>query len=356
VSQTQSKSRPLVLADQGFFWTGVNRRQTPSGTIASGQMFVQYQIPERLLHPYPIVMVHGGGGQGLDFLGTADGRAGWATHFLQKGYAVYVVDRPGHGRSPLHPEALGPMTPPPTYELAMTLFTSPGKQANSWPNAQKHNQWPGPGVIGDPSLDQFIASQGPFLVLMAQTQQVMQQAGAELLDRIGPAILLTHSMGAPFGWLVADVRPKLVKGIVAVEPLGPPFTRLPMGLGDLSYGITTVPITFDPPVKNPTELRRETRKAPKPGLADCMVQKEPARQLPNLASLPVAVVTSEASAWSMHDHGTVDFLTQAGVKAVHLRLEENGMRGNGHLMMQEKNSDAVAAFLENWIAEHVASR
>jgi hypothetical protein len=87
-----------------------------------------------------------------------------------------------------------------------------------------------------------------------------------------------------------------------------------------------------------------------------MVQKEPARQLPNLASLPVAVVTSEASAWSMHDHGTVDFLTQAGVKAVHLRLEENGIHGNGHLMMQEKNSDAVAAFLENWIAEHVASR
>lgn len=356
MNQVESKSRPLVLADQGFFWTGVNRRQTPSGTIASGQMFVQYQIPEQVLHPYPIVMVHGGGGQGLDFLGTPDGRSGWATYFLRQGYAVYVVDRPGHGRSPLHPEALGPMTPPPTYELAMTLFTAPAKQPNSWPNAGKHDQWPGSGVIGDPTLDQFVASQGPFLVLPAQTQQLMQQAGAELLDRIGPAVLLTHSMGAPFGWLVADIRPKLVKGIVAVEPLGPPFVRLPMGLGDLSYGLTTVPITFDPPVQSPTELSREVRKAPKPGLADCTVQKQPARRLPNLASIPIAVVTSETSAWSMHDHGTVDFLLQAGVRAVHLRLEDNGLHGNGHLMMQEKNSDAIAALLAQWIADHVVSR
>ncbi|KWV48479.1 hypothetical protein AS156_18575 [Bradyrhizobium macuxiense] len=316
-------------------------------------MFVQFQIPERVLHPYPIVMVHGGGGQGLDFLGTPDGRPGWATYFLRQGYAVYVVDRPGHGRSPLHPEALGPMTPPLAYEPAMTLFTAPGKQPNAWPNAQKHTQWPGTGVIGDLTLDQFIAGQGPFLVFLAQTQQLMQNAGAELLDRIGPAILLTHSMGGPFGWLVADVRPKLVKGIVAVEPLGPPFAQLPMGLGDLSYGLTTIPMTFSPPVKSPTELGRETRKPSKIGLADCFVQTEPARQLPNLSSIPVAVVTSEASAWSMQDHGTVDFLVQAGVQAAHLRLEDHGLRGNGHLMMQERNSDEIAAFLERWISEHV---
>ena len=110
------------------------------------------------------------------------------------------------------------------------------------------------------------------------------------------------------------------------------------------------------PLKAPTELRREIRKAQKPGLADCFVQKEPARRLPNLASIPVAVVTSEASAWSMHDHGTVDYLVQAGVRAVHLRLEDHGLRGNGHLMMQERNSDDIAAFLERWISEYVGSR
>jgi pimeloyl-ACP methyl ester carboxylesterase len=43
------------------------------------------------------------------------------------------------------------------------------------------------------------------------------------LDRIGPAIILTHSQSGPFGWLIADARPNLVKAIVALEPSGPPF-------------------------------------------------------------------------------------------------------------------------------------
>jgi pimeloyl-ACP methyl ester carboxylesterase len=355
MNQSHTTSKPLVLADQGFFWTGVQRQQTPNGTIVSGQMFVQYQIPEKIRSPYPIVLVHGGGGQGLDFMGTPDGRPGWATYFLRQGYPVYIVDRPGHGRSPLHPEALGPMTPPPSYELSMSLFTAPGRMPNSWPSAAKHTQWPGAGVIGDPGMDQFMASQGSFLVFLAQTQQLMQRAGAELLDRIGPAILMTHSMGGPFGWLVADARPDLVKGIVAVEPMGPPFSQLPMGLGDLSYGLTAIPMTYDPPVASPTELRRETRKAPRPGLTDCFAQKEPARRLPNLASIPVAVVSAEASAWGMHDHGTVEFLVQAGVPAVHLRLEEHGLQGNGHMMMQEKNSDDIAAFIAGWLAANVSA-
>lgn len=63
MTQTRAKPAPLVLADQGFFWTGLVRQQTPNGTIAAGQMFVQYQIPEHIRHPYPIVMVHGGGGR-----------------------------------------------------------------------------------------------------------------------------------------------------------------------------------------------------------------------------------------------------------------------------------------------------
>ena len=71
------------------------------------QMYVEYQIPAKVKHPYPIVLVHGGGGQGLDWMGTPDGRRGWATMLLEEGYKVYVVDRPGHGRSPYHPDLHG---------------------------------------------------------------------------------------------------------------------------------------------------------------------------------------------------------------------------------------------------------
>jgi len=49
------------------------------------------------------------------------------------------------------------------------------------------------------------------------------------------------------------------------------------------------------------------------------------------------------------NHGTVDFLRQAGARVEHLRLEEHGVRGNGHAMMLETNSDAVAAVIEDWI-------
>jgi pimeloyl-ACP methyl ester carboxylesterase len=100
---------PLTISEQGAFWVGVGRKPTEAGTAAEAAMYVQYQIPADLRHPLPVVMVHGGGGQGTDYLSTPDGRPGWATRFLQAGYAVYVVDRPGHGRSPYHPVVLGPI-------------------------------------------------------------------------------------------------------------------------------------------------------------------------------------------------------------------------------------------------------
>ncbi len=48
----------------------------------------------------------------------------------------------------------------------------------------------------------------------------------------------------------------------------------------------------------------------------------------------------------------VDFLVQAGCRAEHLRLETQGVHGNGRAMMLEKNSDGIAAVLHRWIAAH----
>src|SRR5260370_90266 len=95
---------PLDLAEWSYFWVGVERAELASGTYVNGkQMYVESWIPARVRHPYPIVLVHGGGGQGLDWMVTPDGRPGWATYLAQEGYRVYVVDRPGHGHAPLHP-------------------------------------------------------------------------------------------------------------------------------------------------------------------------------------------------------------------------------------------------------------
>src|SRR5262245_29056202 len=186
-------------------------------------MFVQWEAPVEEARPWPLVLVHGGGGQGTDWLVTIDGRPGWATALLQAGYTVYVVDRPGHGRASYHPDVLGPMGGPFSYELAMGIFTGKGSGPLAHPAPELHTQWPGSGGIGDPALDRAVAGTGPMLAAPGAPHALEQTRFAELLDRIGPAVLVTHSAGGPAGWLAADARPELVKGIVAIEPLGPPF-------------------------------------------------------------------------------------------------------------------------------------
>jgi pimeloyl-ACP methyl ester carboxylesterase len=338
---------PLVISEQGGFWAGIGRRRIEAGTVPEAAMYVQYQVPADLRHPFPVVMVHGGGGQGTDFLSTPDGRPGWATRFLQAGFAVYVVDRPGHGRSPYHPGVLGPIAgPPPSYEFMAWLFCTGAGQPGS--------QWPGTGEIGDPALDQLLASQGPPMPTFAENEEQMRRCGAELLDRIGPAVLVTHSMGAPFGWLVADARPGLVKAVIAVEPIGPPFTELP-GFGRLDWGLTAAPITYEPPVEDPGELRTQLRSAGAEGLQDCLVQAEPVRSLPNLKGFPIAVVAADTSPFAPVQHGVADYLAQAGADTELLRLPEMGITGNGHLPMGEKNSDEVAEVLMTWLGKRLAA-
>ena len=94
-------------------------------------MFVYWQAPAEVTKPYPIVLIHGGGGQGLDYLGTPDGRPGWATLLSEQGWVVYVVDRPGHGRSPYVPDALGPMGPPLPIAVLTGIFVPPAGWADA---------------------------------------------------------------------------------------------------------------------------------------------------------------------------------------------------------------------------------
>jgi pimeloyl-ACP methyl ester carboxylesterase len=342
------QTNPLVLAAHGYFWTGIEQVETSVGPALRGQTYVEYFVPQELRHPLPIVMVHGGGGQGLDYLGTADGREGWAHWFVRAGYAVYVIDRPQHGRAPFHPEAQGAMAPfaPPAF---LEQWFSQPELYGHYPQARLHDKWPGGGKLGDPEFDHFHAESGPSLADSERHYRDCQRGGAELLDRIGPAIVMTHSAGGPVGWLVADARPGLVRAIVAVEPVGPPFSDRP-GV-QLRWGISPAPLMFDPPIGSPDELTRAVRPAPREDTVACLVQAEPARRLPNLCGFPIVVVTAEASWMATDNHGMVDFLAQAGANVEHLRLEEHGVHGNAHALMLEVNSDAIAAVIEGWIAK-----
>jgi pimeloyl-ACP methyl ester carboxylesterase len=221
-----------------------------------------------------------------------------------------------------------------------------------------HNQWPGTGLPGDKTFDQFIAQQYQGMGALVQ-EQYTSKALIALLQKIGPAILITHSQSGPHGWDAADARPDLVKGIIAVEPNGPPFyevsftgapTWFSYGALGRAYGITRVPLTFSPAITDPAQLAPvQQSQADGPNMVRCYLQSEPAHKLTQLAKVPIVVLTSEASFRSTYDHCTSKFLTQAGVKNTHVRLENYGIHGNGHMMMLEKNNLEIAKLIEKLI-------
>src|SRR5581483_5768049 len=99
-------------------------------------------------------MIHGGGQTASNFLSTPDGRRGWADDFVANGYATYVVDQVGRGRSGYVTDIYGPASKP-VAEAASSRFA----KTSRWPQANLHTQWPGAGVPGDPSFDDFFATQ-----------------------------------------------------------------------------------------------------------------------------------------------------------------------------------------------------
>jgi pimeloyl-ACP methyl ester carboxylesterase len=349
----------LDLAEWSYFWVGVERAPLARGTFTGGkQMYVEYWIPRVVRHPVPIVLVHGGGGQGTDWMGTPDGRPGWATLLVQKGYKVYVVDRPGHGRSPFHPDTHGQFPAQAnSLEAISGRFTPPNPTSSNkpLPFQHLHKQWPGTGEVGSDDLDQFVASQGGSYVTVAGNNNATavlahtawRERGAMLLDKIGPAVIMTHSAGGPFGWLVAEVRPSLVKGIIAIEGGGQPFG------GANVWGMSTIPVAYEPPVSDPSELKTVAVTPTEEGVAPYKLQAEPARKLKNLKGIPIVCVTAEASFASPGNPGAVAYFKQAGCTAEELRLVDRGIHGNGHMMMVEKNNAEVLEPIVAWIEKNV---
>jgi pimeloyl-ACP methyl ester carboxylesterase len=352
----------LTVAKQGCLYVGGEYVTRQDGEhLLYGQGSFDYQIPARLTHPYPIVMIHGSGQNGSNWIGTPDGREGWAQFFLKRGYAVYVMDQPGRGRTVYDPAYEKPYEA--SDDIAVAARYGDTGKWDLYPQAKLHTQWPGAGVPGDPIFDQFYASQMATIPDQDLNQRLARDAAAALLDQIGPAILMTHSQGGAIGWVIADARPKLVKGVIAVEPgpiggnitvIGPPdYFRY--GKITRHYGLSINPLKYEPAVNGPGELELIQQDKPDgPGLARCWFQKEPARKLVNLAGMPIAIVTGEASPHTPYDHATSRYLKQAGVENTHIKLADLGIKGNGHMMMLEKNNLEVAAVIYDWLEKNVA--
>ena len=188
---------PLVIARQGYLFAGGTYSTVNDQQVMSGQLYAEFQIPADQRHPWPVVMVHGGSQSGTNFTGTPDGREGWAQFFLREGCAVYVVDQAGRGRA-AHQADVYPPLGRVNIDGAQQRFVAP-ERYNQWPQASLHTQWPGEGKPGDPIFDQFFASQMPSIRDFTFQQTVNRDALLALLEQIGPAILLTHSLAPSAG-------------------------------------------------------------------------------------------------------------------------------------------------------------
>ncbi len=352
------------IGRQGHFYVGGKWVGEPGKETMDGAMYVDVWVPKDIRHPYPVVFVTGGGGQGpYSLMQTPDGRPGWAYDFVNQGYTVYMMDYPATGRSAYVPSVDGTVTPPRSGPLMEEVWSG-GRPAatpqSSWPQAKKYTQWPSDapnkGKMGDPVFDYFAKTELQS-VANPNNAQIITDTVVQLLDLIGqPVVLMVNSGVASSGWVVADARPKLVKGILAAEPVAPPVEnaeRGSTGPGRL-WGVTSLPIHYDPPIKDPSELHpvRE-EKADGPDLIPCWIQQEPAHKLVNLQGIPVLEISGEASYHRPYSHCVAKWLNQAGVKATYVRLEDVGLPGNGHQMMSERNSAGISKFFMDWLDKNV---
>lgn len=371
-AQQESYSMPLKtvptfstanIGRQGHFYVGGKWVGKPGAHMMRGAMYVEVWVPKKIRHPYPILFAQAGGGQtSIALLQTPDGRPGWAYDFINQGYTIYMMDFPGRGRSAFIPGLDGNAIPPRTGELMAQIWTGgapPPNPQRDWPQRTKYSEWPSKapnkGQIGDPVFDYFAKTEINF-----PSADDMEPLAAEdmeqLVDLIGkPVILILHSRLATSGWLLADARPKMIKAIIADEPWGPPIMNHELdqrGPGHV-WGLTNFPMHYDPPIKDPSELHpvREAT-ADGPGLVPCWLQKEPAHKLIKLIGIPVLDVSGEASYHRPYSQCEAKWLNQAGVKAEYVRLEDVGLRGNGHQMMSEKNSAEIAKYFMSWLDKH----
>jgi pimeloyl-ACP methyl ester carboxylesterase len=218
------------------------------------------------------------------------------------------------------------------------------------------SQWPGEGEPGDPIFDAFFAGeiQGQTNATKVATNNV--NAVVALLDKIGDAVLVSHSQAGPYGWGVGDARPDNVKAIVALEPEGPPFEQQVIAHGPARpYGLTTLPLTYSPAARNPsTDLPTQRIALNSTNQCDCILQTEPAKKLVNLAKFPVLLFVTEASYHAYYDYCTLLYMEQAGMNVDYLDLPAVGIKGNAHFSFMEKNNLQISSVVEAWIQKVVS--
>ena len=201
----------------------------PDKSYRADHAFVDFQIPVDS-KKLPLVYVHGYGGSGVCWQMTPDGREGFATLMLRRGWSSYVVDLPGRGRAG-RTSAITTAKP-----VADEMFWFDIWRIGIWPNYNEGVQFPKDSV----SLSQFFREMTPDISDHKQDVPAL----SALAKRIGNHVLVTHSAGGFPGWMSA-MQNSEVKGVVSYEPGGFVFPEgeVPDRIDGLTGGVAGIPVT-----------------------------------------------------------------------------------------------------------------
>jgi pimeloyl-ACP methyl ester carboxylesterase len=296
--------QPVLFSEGNFF---VGAEPFP--------MYVEYFLPAKPTHATPIVLIHGCCTTGAGFVSTPDGREGWAKYFVRHGWKTYVVDQPGHGRSPMPPDY-------PTMSL-------------------QH------------AVDDNVA----------------------LVKKIGRSVFLVHSIGGMIGWKLCETVPDRVAAIIGVAPVPP--ANMPKGsfpaasaIGQSFLSSGTGPyLPEDKPAWYKPEAAKNAFASAAQFPKDAMDQyyaslvPESPRAINELmnkdgigltadpakfAKVPKVIVTGDEDPRHPRD---VDAQTAKFLGADHIFLADVGLPGHGHPMYLDKGNEKIAQVILDWLAK-----
>ena len=320
----QQKSGPLKLEKEGSFFVGgrdvqsdalsLDPRYVASGTITVDQVYVHYQVPVRAKRHYPLTLIHGCCLTGKTWETTPDGRMGWDEYFVRKGFPVYVIDQAWRGRSAGSPASINAVKSGKAPIDQLPGVFSAGHEG-AWAIFRFGPEYP--KVF--PGMQFPLEAQVEFWKQMVAdwsnslpTPNTTVPALSELAQKLGGTVLVSHSQSGIYPFQTAVLSTKGVAGIISIEPAACPAVT-----DDMTpfKGLPILVLFGD-------YVDQSTRWAPRLKLCREFVQAANA----------------------------------AGGKAELTLLPDIGMHGNSHMLMQDKNSLAIADWLVGWINQHVGPK
>lgn len=326
-------SSPLVIQEQGSFAVGGTVMRTPGAydnnhptsagqTFHGDHLYAFYQVPQNP-RPLPIVMLHGAFQSARSWESTPDGREGFQTIFLRKGFPVYLADQPRRGRAG-NSTVAATIEPTPFDQLFFDQFRL-GKWPHYFDNAQFDRK--------PEALDQFLRSvtpnTGPY------DAGVISDAMAALFDKTGPGILFSHSQAGGPGWLTA-IKSRNVKGIVALEP-GSGFI---FPEGEAPEAMPSAAGTLTPEVVPLADFQKLTRIP----IVIYYGDNFPVEPTTERGQDNWRVRLGMARLW-------VAAINRHGGDAQLVHLPEIGIQGNTHFLMSDLNNIQIADLVSRFLAD-----